>query len=410
MRSRRGNGKRKWVIRGIAALAVIGVAIGAANLLQHVRSQGTDKAGHPIEPSVPVVNEDTSYETIKLAAVGDVMFHNAQLESAKLATGGYDFKPVFAEVKPIIGAADIAVANFETTTAGSHPYKHQGYPRFNSPDEAVDALKDAGFDILTTANNHSLDTGKQGVIRTLETIESYGLSAVGTYASRPDTRVLMKEAKGIKLAFMSYTESLNGLESLLAPEELDAMVNKADEAKMQEDIAYAKEQGADLIIASLHWGNEYEREPSSGQTALAQRLSNYGVDIILGSHPHVIQKSEWLQSGDRKTFVVYSMGNFISNQRQETLDNVFTEDGIIVQFEIRKDKQSGATSIHKVDYVPTWVYRDMKPGDNAFAYRILPAEDYSGSLELSAAFKARMERSYQDTMSQMDVSVQNDES
>ncbi|RJE88441.1 CapA family protein [Paenibacillus sp. 1011MAR3C5] len=409
MRSRRGSAKGKWLVGGIAAAILIGIAIGAASWLQHLRTEGASGAGAS-EPSVPVVNEEASYESIHLAAVGDIMFHNAQLESARVATGGYDFKPVFEQVKPIIEAADIAIANFETTTAGTDPYKHQGYPRFNSPDEAVDALKEAGFDILTTANNHSLDTGKQGVTRTLDTIQSRGLATVGTYATRPDTRVLLKEVKGIKLAFLSYTESLNGLESLMTPEELDAMVNKVDEAKIQEDVAYAKAQGADLILASLHWGNEYEREPSTGQVNLAQRLSSFGVDIILGSHPHVIQKSEWQQSGDRNTFVVYSMGNFISNQRQETLDNVFTEDGVIVQFEIRKDKQTGATEIHKVDYVPTWVYRDMEPGQQTFAYRILPAEDYSNSLELSDAFKARIERSYQDTMSQMDVSDKNDES
>ncbi|REK75006.1 CapA family protein [Paenibacillus paeoniae] len=406
-RSRRGNGKRKWLVGGIATIAVIGLAIGAVSWLQHVRTQGTDGTGASESPA-PIANGEATYETIHMVAVGDVMFHNAQLESARLTSGGYDFKPVFEQVKPIIAGADIAIANFETTTAGTDPYRHQGYPRFNSPDEAVDALKDAGFDILTTANNHSLDTGRQGVIRTLDTIKSRGLDTVGTYASRPGTRVLMKEVKGIKLAFMSYTESLNGLESLLTPEELDAMMNKVDEAKMKEDIDYAKEQGADLIVASLHWGSEYEREPSSGQINLAQRLSSFGVDIILGSHPHVIQKSDWLESGDHKTFVVYSMGNFISNQRQETLDNVFTEDGVIVQFEIRKDKQSGATSIHKVDYVPTWVYRDVEQGQTAFTYRILPAEDYSSNLDLPPAFKARMERSYQDTMSQMGVSAQDD--
>ncbi|RUS45952.1 CapA family protein [Cohnella sp. AR92] len=339
---------------------------------------------------------------LQLAAVGDIMFHNAQLDSARKETGGYDFNPVFEQVKPILEAADIAMANFETTTAGDAEYPYSGYPRFNSPDESLDALKAAGLDVLTTANNHSLDTGRAGVLRTLKTIRERGMDSVGTYASRPESRVLLKEANGIKLAFLSYTESLNGLENLLTAEELDTMVNKADERKIREDVTYAAEHGADLIVAAMHWGNEYERDASEGQRQLAKRLADMGIDLIIGSHPHVIQPSEWLERKDgKKTFVIYSMGNFISNQRLETLDNAYTEDGVIARFDIRKDKQTGETAIRKVDFIPTWVYRDKERGQNEFTYRILPAKEYRDSAELSKEFQARANRSYRDTMAQL---------
>lgn len=410
MRRRRG-GWRKKLGAGLLTLAVIGAAVGTAVWMQGSGSDAAANSGEHRKPTAVSVIEpelEQSYVTIQLAAVGDIMFHNSQLESALSDSSGYNFKPVFEQVKPIIGQADVAIANFETTTAGKDMFAYSGYPRFNSPDEAVDALQEAGFDLLTTANNHSLDTGKNGIIRTLDTIRDRGMDTVGTYTSRPDSRVLMKEVKGIKLAFLSYTEHVNGLESMLTADELDSMVNVVDEQKMKEDIAYAKAQAADLIVASVHWGNEYEREPSSRQEELAQMLADSGVDIILGSHPHVIQRSEWLDAkgeSEDKTFVIYSMGNFISNQRAETLDNVYTEDGVIVRFEIRKDMETNETAISKVDYVPTWVYRDKEPGGNVYTYRVLPAEGYKDNTSVSDDFKVRMERSYKDTMSQMDVNA-----
>ncbi|MCC3373658.1 CapA family protein [Cohnella sp. REN36] len=360
-------------------------------------------AKHPLEqpPSPSSASED--YTEITLAAAGDIMFHDTELKSGyDKTTKRYDFRSFFADVKPILSAADLAIANFETTTGGLEAMPYMGYPRFNSPDETIDAVRDAGFDVLTTANNHALDTGSQGIVRTLEQIHKRGIDTVGTYAKRPDTRVLMKDVQGIKLAFLSYTESTNGLENTLTPEELDTMINVVDERKIKEDIAYAKAQKADLIIAVMHWGNEYEREPAARQQNLAKQLVGEGVDLILGSHPHVIQKSERSSAGGHEGFVIYSMGNFISNQRLETLDNAYTEDGIILNFRIRKNKASNETTIRKVDYVPTWVYRDKEQGQSTYAYKILPITDFLENDELSAAYKQRMQRSYQDTMAQMD--------
>ena len=168
-------------------------------------SKGTGKGAGNKSPADNILKPETtkpvaesgSFIDIRLAAAGDIMFHNAQLKSGYDAkTNTYDFKSVFDAVKPIISAADLAIANFETTTNGSDPHKFTGYPRFNSPDEVIDAIQYAGFDVMSTANNHSLDMGRQGIIRTVQKIQQRGMDTVGTYEKRPDTRVLMKNVNG----------------------------------------------------------------------------------------------------------------------------------------------------------------------------------------------------------------------
>jgi len=370
---------------------------------------GKDKVQSPItsnqfnktNPANPKADDDT-FTTIRIAAAGDIMFHATQLESAYEAqTKTYDFKSVFEDVKPIISAADLAIANFETTTAGSSlPYT--GYPIFNSPDEVIDAILYAGFDVLTTANNHSLDTGSNGLKRTVETLNKKGIETVGTYHKKPDSRVLMKEVKGIKIAILSYTESTNGLGNQYPADELNAMINLMEKKRIIKDIKEAKKLGADLIITFMHWGDEYKEEPNAMQVEFAQLMANEGVDIVLGSHPHIIQKSEQIEAKGKKTFVIYSMGNFISNQRKETIDNELTEDGIIVNFDIRKNNQTNETTIQQVEYIPTWVYRHKEAGESKYSYRILPVETYLNNSDISEELKKRMERSLEATVSQMD--------
>jgi len=349
--------------------------------------------------------DSEQYTDIRIAAAGDIMFHQTQLDSAYDARSKtYDFKSVFEDVKPIISAADLAIANFETTAAGpGRPYS--GYPIFNSPDEAIDAIKYAGFDVLTTANNHSLDTGSEGLKRTVEAIQSKGIDAVGTYNKKTESRVLMKEVKEIKVAILSYTESTNGLGSKYAADELNAMINIMDKAAIVKDIREAKQLGADIIISLMHWGDEYVEQPNANQVEFAQLMAKEGADIILGSHPHVIQKSEFIETEAQSTFVIYSMGNFISNQRRETLDsrNENTEDGIIVNIDIRKNNKTNEIAIHHIEYVPTWVYRDKEEGQSQYTFRILPVDAFLDSSDISAAFKPRMKRSRDATVSKMEA-------
>src|SRR5690625_4094012 len=357
------------------------------------------------EPEPEPEPEAETFTNIRIAAAGDIMFHSTQLESAYDAQNKtYDFKSVFEDVKPIFTAADLALANFETTTAGT-VMEFTGYPTFNSPDETIDAIKYAGIDVLTTANNHSLDTGSQGLKRTVKVIREKGLSSVGSYDEKPESRVLMKDVQGIKIAILAYTESTNGLGSQYADDELNAMLNLMDKDIIIKDIREAKELGADLIISFMHWGIEYADEPNEKQVEFAQMMAKEGVDIILGSHHHVIQRSEFLEVDGNSTFVIYSMGNFVSNQRRETLGNGFepTEDGVIVNFDIRQNDQTKETTVENVEYVPTWVYRDKESGQSVYTYRILPVEEFLNSNDISETFKERMKQSSDATVSKMDT-------
>lgn len=340
---------------------------------------------------------------IRLSAVGDVMAHAPQLESAyDIPTNAYNFNSVFDDVKPILNEADIALANLETTLAGpSRPYI--GYPTFNTPDAIIDALNYAGFNTLITANNHSLDTRAEGLRRTVEVINEKGIDAVGTYASGPESRVLIKEVNGIKLAILGYTEHVNGLEALYTDSELMDMVNLINEEQLIKDIEEAKALEPDLIISYMHWGQEYAAEPNDFQIHYATLLTRLGVDIILGSHPHVIQRAEMLEVDGNESFVIYSMGNFISNQRRETLGEGYeaTEDGVIINFEIHKNQTTNETTIEAIQFVPTWVYRDKEEGDAAFTYRILPIERYLENPNLPEAFNNLVKESYARTMNRL---------
>lgn len=349
---------------------------------------------------------DTKEQTtkIRISAAGDIMFHQTQLTSGyDEATKTYDFKPVFEDVKPILSTSNLAIANLETTLGG--PEKgYSGYPLFNSPDEVIDALKYAGIDIVATANNHSLDTGSDGLKRTVQKLNENGIDTVGTYAEKPDSRTLLKDIEGIKIAILAYTESTNGLGSNYPADQLNNMLNLMTKENILRDIEEAKHLEADFIIAFMHWGTEYMEEPNEKQVEYAKTMAEAGVDLILGSHPHVIQKAEIIETGASETFVIYSMGNFISNQRKETLgpDKELTEDGIIVQIDIEKNHLTNETKIANVEYVPTWVYRELKSGSsNKYTYRILPIADSLLREEISNEYKQRMERSYEATMAKM---------
>lgn len=362
----------------------------------------------PEEPQKPEVKPNV---IVNIKATGDIMFHPSQLDGAyDPAKGTYDFHNSFKAVKELFQEADIAIANFEGTTAGNEVYAFQGYPLFNAPDEVLDAIKEAGFDILSTANNHSLDTRRAGIIRTVQEINKRGMEAIGTYVEKPETRVLIKEVNGVKLAFLSYTEMVNGLESVLSPADLDAMINIINEAKISEDIAYAKNQNADIIIAYLHWGDEYARVQAQRQEILADKLFAEGVDIILGSHPHVIQPAQKLEYEGKTKFVAYSMGNFLSNQRIETLVpyglseevSKYTEDGVIVDINIEKNGETGKVSIKDISYIPLWVYKGTT-ADGGTEHVVYPIMKYIENSELNENAKIRMQRSLSDTSKQMQL-------
>lgn len=348
------------------------------------------------------IEEEEVISTVNLLSSGDLMFHSPQFRSAyDRSTGVYDFSPVFKHVKKHIEEADISIANLETVIAGSH-IEYSGFPRFNTPKEAVLGISQAGFDILVTANNHSLDQGREGLINTIRAIDEYGMKNIGTYEQegRP---ILIEERDGIRMAFLSYTYGLNGMSSSLSAEELSYMVDRIDEERIKKDIERAEDLDVDLTIVYMHWGYEYHREPSDYQVELGEKMAAWGADIILGSHPHVIQRSEILKVEGEDKFIVYSMGNFLSNQRKSSMGNSYTEDGIMINFKIEKSSLTGKTRIAKIDYMPSWVHRYRE--DGKLLYEILPIEDALNNrldIELDDSLKTRLKKSLVDTRSKME--------
>lgn len=351
--------------------------------------------------------EESGTKEITISTVGDIMAHDEQYWGAYVEeTDSYDFKPVFEHVKPYLEEADLAIGNFETTVAGEDR-GYTGYPLFNTPDEIVEAVEYAGFDSIVTANNHSLDMGAQGVERTVQMLEETGFDVVGTYEEAPEARHVIKDVDGIEVAMLAFTESLNGMEGPYTDEEVHNMIDVISEDNLTAAIDAAKEDDPDIILAYMHWGPEYVEEPGDTQKHYAQVLADQGVDLIIGSHPHVVQRAESIESsdGEHEAFVAYSLGNFVSNQRLETIGEDFqpNEDGVIMNFDIEKDMASGETTVADINYTPTWVYRHSDTGETPFDYEILPVEDFQGDENLPDSILERLDRSLERTNSRLNL-------
>ncbi|HSH36784.1 CapA family protein [Schnuerera sp.] len=374
--------KRVYIIVLTLIVGVFSFFI-ANQLLPNPESVNTRTSLHEeVEPLPSIIEPEELIEekitTATLLAVGDIMFHMPQVRAAyDPDTKAYDFKNVFQYVKRYIDSADLSIANFETVTAGNE-IGFFGFPRFNSPEETLKAIKYAGFDILTTANNHALDQGKEGLLNTIEVIKREGMKNIGTY-KEPNTQILIEEINDIKIALLSYSYGFNGLEYTLTEEELSYIVNKIDEDIIKNDIKIAKNLEADVVVIYVHWGNEYQKYPSEYQIGLGRKMIEWGANIVLGSHPHVVQETEIINYNGKDNFIIYSMGNFLSNQRKETMDNKYTEDGIMVKIELEKNHSNNDTIIKDIVYIPTWVRRYT---NNGLKYEILPIEDFLEDEEL----------------------------
>ena len=317
---------------------------------------------------------------ISLLFIGDVMQHQSQINHAyNPNTKTYEYDPCFEEVSSIIEQSDFCIANLEVTLAGP-PYK--GYPQFSSPDELASALKRAGVDMLVTANNHSCDRRKKGLERTINTLENLGMEHTGTFINS-QTRKLnypyMIEEKGFKLALLNYTYGTNGL-----PVDAPNVVNLINRDQILVDIKKAKDKSPDKIIAFLHWGPEYRSTPSSSQTQLADFLIKNGVDIIIGSHPHVLQPMEnyYDENLNKDIVKVYSLGNYISNQRDRYRDG-----GAMSRIVLEKDENG--VRVKNTGYYLTWVQTKYVEGRKRWI--ILPVSKFENSTELDAASKEKMD-------------------
>ena len=334
------------------------------NNTQRTESQAPIAAAVSVKPQ-PEIKEAT------LIAVGDIMMHSTQTRSgydAKRQT--YNFDSFFTPVKNILSKGDWVIGNLETPLAGEDAGGYTGYPLFNAPAELADAAKKAGFNILTTANNHALDRGEKGVIRTIANLGDRKIASTGTAGSVAEaSRTLISTKNNISLAILAYTYGTNGIP---IPQGKDYLVSLIDEKKIIKDIAKARKQGADIVTISLHFGDEYQRQPNTQQKQLVENLLKAGADIILGSHPHVVQPYKIFQfpgknGKTRKAVAIYSMGNFISGQTKD-----YTDLGVIFQVSIRKKFPEKTTEVTGIKAIPTWVHRYTL--NNQVKYRVLPLE------------------------------------
>lgn len=297
------------------------------------------KANHQTKGEEPVKTtqeekKDTKKEmSASLIMVGDALIHSSIYMDAKTSTGSYDFRPMLEKIKPIVSKYDLKYYNQETVLGGVE-LGLSNYPRFNSPYEVGDAFIDAGFNLVSLATNHTMDKGEQGVLNSLSYWgKQQNILTAGSYKSFEDRdRKVIKEINGIKYAFFSYTTWTNGLETPTGKEYLNNVYN---EELAKNDIERVKDE-VDIIIVAMHWGTEYSKGISDSQVEIANYLSSLGVDIIIGSHPHVVEPIEFIG----KTMVIYSLGNFISDQV-----GVERLTGLMVSVNIHKTVEKDNTTI-----------------------------------------------------------------
>jgi poly-gamma-glutamate capsule biosynthesis protein CapA/YwtB (metallophosphatase superfamily) len=313
-----------------------------------------------VSPSEPAMPAEPEQWEATLLAVGDIMVHMPQLPAYyDAASKRYEFSSWFTPIKPLLQTGDWVIGNLETPVAGKD-LKYTGYPRFNAPIEILEALKGAGVQLLSTANNHSMDRGFPGIQRTLKNIRKAGIIPIGTSASVVDQhKTVIEERNGIRMGFLAYTYGTNGI-----PVSADKLysVNLINRPVIAADIARLRQAEVDVVTVSLHFGIEYQRMPSEIQTSLARELVRAGADIILGSHPHVVQPyeeieipaSESYDGTSRRGIVIYSLGNFISNQTGSWKDV-----GLVFGLHLIKTRMPDGTSSTKWDRImtePTWVH------------------------------------------------------
>ena len=328
-------------------------------------SNSSDANSDSLDSEAPEEKEPQKPDTtITMAFTGDIMCHNTMFKDAYNAnTKEYDFSYLFDDVKYHLQTPDITVGNLETTFAGSK-VGYSGYPTFNTPETLAKALKNVGFDVVSTANNHCMDKGYSGIESTIDYLDEADIAHTGTYISKEaqDT-ILVKNVKGINIAFLSFTYGTNGIK---IPAGKEYCVNLNDKETILSQLELAKQTHADLICVCMHWGIEYQTKPNAEQTELAEFLIKNGTDLIIGNHPHVPQSMELkkvtLDDGSEKeAFVIYSLGNFMADQNK-----AYTRDSLILNLKYTKNGETGEINFNSATYTPTYVYKNTAVSNKKF--------------------------------------------
>lgn len=379
--------RNKLIVALLTVLLLI--TIGCTNGEQEQPNTTTNTAPPP--PPEPTM--------VEIAAVGDFLMHMPVINAAWQAEqNNYNFLKQLEPVKDLLSKPDLTIANLETRLAGRHNGGYSGYPVFNCPEQLAFDMKAAGIDVVLTANNHSLDRGYSGLVQTLDHLDTAALATIGNYRS-PEERQqpMVLDVQGIKVGLLNYTESTNGIP---LPPGKEYAVNIIDLEQIAAEIASLRQAGAEVLIACIHFGVEYQRQPNQQQQQLVDELINLGVDIVFGNHVHVIQPMEKrtidYQGQQKDVFVIYSLGNFISNQRWQ-----YSDSGVIVNVILEKDWVQNTVKINKVDYVPTWVH--VYQADGKQQYRVVAVEralrDYENNLDstITASDYQRLKEVWQET-------------
>lgn len=398
-----------------AVIAIIAFVVGSI-----ATSEKNEPKSNAVSSAVASAKSKPEFTetTATVLSTGDIMVHSTQLDGARVAsTGEYDFSAFFKEAAPYFKKADLSIANLEVTFGSTESGAYSGYPAFNTPDSLADVIKDSGLNLLITANNHSYDTGLFGLKRTAQVLKQRGIEFTGTKENTDDPSYLVKTVNNINIGIVNYTYETSPenpiagrkyLNGMLLKEEANDLVNSFNYNKIEEFYSDAESKikamqnnGAKFIVFYIHWGNEYQLQPNTYQKSIAQRLSNMGVDIIIGSHPHVVQPVELIHSedGQNTTVCLYSTGNAVSNQRQELMDSCpsgHTEDGVLFEFTLRKTEDG--VILEGLDLIPTWV--NKYSGGSGYQYTIYPLEnknDASTKYGLDSTASAKAARSYDRT-------------
>ncbi len=362
--------RRTITIIAAVALALIAIIL----LVIGLRSCGSlDKKTDTAKEDTAVVQQDGRVTgkpaKATILSSGDYLIHKMILDSVRTGNG-YDFDSIFTNVKDEITAADYAVCNFEFTITETGNFSF--YPHFKLPPETADALKNAGFDFLVTANNHSGDDREDGIYRTVKILRQKGFKTTGTFETPDEKKYSVVDVNGIKVGIVNYTfgtiddqgrKALNGNYALDANASQCINVFQNEKlpqlySELEQITADMKKDGAEAYIAYMHWGNEFQLQQTTTQQEIAQKLCDLGYNAIIGGHPHVIQPAAVLTgSNGNKTFCIYSTGNMVSNQRREYMSaspNGYTEDAIFVYTTFERDSE-GNVKLASVDYTPLWM-------------------------------------------------------
>ena len=341
---------KKWPIF-LILIILVGVIFVFLNKDTINKSNNNSKNKEKIKK---VAETKSNKKKISIIMVGDVLTHDSVLVDAKKEDGSYDFKDMFSYIKPMIKDYDLKYVNQESIIGGP-TFKYTGYPTFNAPDAIGNDLIDTGFNIFSLANNHAYDKGETAILYSNKYWKSKNVIVAGTYSSLDERdNIKVYEKNGLKYAFLSYTTSLNGYQ---LSSDKNYLVNMYSNDKVKADVDKIKDK-VDIVMVAMHWGEEYTNTPTSSQKEIAKYLSDIGVDLVIGSHPHVVQPIEYINN----TLVIYSLGNFISNQLVLGLNPAI---GLMVGIDIIKENDKLTFSIKQKELLYSY-------SNNSREFKVIP--------------------------------------